>query len=224
VDLPHVALNLDRQRRQRRRWIQQAGALLAGAAVLRAGRAAEAVAPSVRHSHLPFGPIVPTRAIAPLPIVTHSGAKADLSTLLRGKTSAVQLMFTGCSATCPIQGALFAQAQELLAGRPQGVDGTGLQFVSLSIDPLGDPPDRLNAWLRRFGPAKDWWAGAPRVADVERMIDGFGRDGEPRSGRSDPHTGQVFIVDRRGELAYRTQGMPSAQSIVEALRLVASRT
>lgn len=223
LDLPRGALNAGHG--SRRRWLGRAACLVAGAAFRDAVRAADApsASASARHGHFPFGPVVPPRAIASLPIVTHTGARADLGTLLRGKTSAVQLMFTGCSATCPIQGALFAQAQDLLSSRPQGADAAGLQFVSLTIDPLGDPPDRLNAWLRRFGPARNWWAGAPRVADVERLIDALGRDGEPRPGGSDPHTGQVFIVDRRGELAYRTQGMPSAQVIVDALRGVAAR-
>lgn len=218
LDLPHVALSAAGSRR---RWIGQVAGLAAGAALTRGAWAAERIAPPARHQHLPFGPVVPPRAIPSFRIATHTGANADLGSLLRGRTSAVQLMFTGCSATCPIQGALFAQAQGLMASRARSADMAGIQFVSLSIDPLGDPPARLDRWLRGFGATANWWAGAPRVNDVERLSDTLGRDGEPRPGGSDPHTGQVFIVDRRGELAFRTAGMPSAETILDALRAVA---
>lgn len=219
LDVPHLALN---PASSRRRWLRQVACLATGAALLRDVRAAAPpVAPPTRQQHLPFGPVVPPRAIPSFPIATHTGATGSLSTLLKGKTSAVQLMFTGCSATCPIQGALFAQAQGLLASRVRGADMAGMQFVSLTIDPLGDPPAALDRWLKRFGAAGNWWAGAPRVNDVERLIDALGRDGEPRPGGTDPHTGQVFIVDRRGELAFRTAGMPLAESILDALQTVA---
>lgn len=211
-------------RHERRRLLRTAAAVGVGAGLT----ALAAVAPaeparSTRDAalsrHFPFGPVVPPRSIPPWPVLTHLSSRTDLAALLRGRTTALQLMFTGCSATCPIQGALFAQAQREL--RAQGL---AAQLVSLSIDPLGDTPAALDGWLRQFSAAPGWLAAAPRVEDVDRIVDVLGSGGEPRpKGSSDPHTGQVYIVDRRGELVYRTPSMPPAGQIVAILREIAER-
>ena len=209
--------DLTPRHRQRRR--------LLGAALLAAASSRISAAPSVagdsdaaRSAHFPFGPVVPPRPIPPWPVRTEQAKATDLASLLRGRTSALQLMFTGCSATCPIQGALFGQAQRELQGRPPEV-----QFVSVSIDPLADTPAALAGWLRTFSGLPGWIAVAPRLDDVDRIFAVLGNGGEPRPTGSDRHTGQVYIIDRRGELAYRTPSMPPAEQIVAALRRVAER-
>ena len=78
------------------------------------------------------------------PLTDTLGRSIDLSTLLRGKVTAVQLMFAGCSSTCPIQGAVFAAVA-------QQVKAPDAQLLSLTIDPLGDSPQALRSWLGRFG-------------------------------------------------------------------------
>lgn len=169
-------------------------------------------------SHFPFGPVVPARPIPPWPVLTHQSRATDLGSLLRGRTTALQLMFTGCSATCPIQGALFAQAQRELQDRPPRA-----QLVSLSIDPLADTPAALTAWLRQFSALPGWLAAVPRPADVEAVFELLGSGGESRPGGSDRHTGQVYIVDRHVQLVYRTESMPDPAKIVALLRLIDDR-
>lgn len=167
---------------------------------------------AARSSHFPFGPVVPARTLDAWPVRTQAGRATELPALLRGKVSALQLMFTGCSATCPIQGALFAEAQQRLASKMSGV-----QFVSLSIDALGDSPQALADWLRRFGAAPGWLAALPRVGDVDAIVDRLGRGGESKASAADPHPGQVYVFDREARLVYRTPGMPRPAQIVEAL-------
>lgn len=167
---------------------------------------------AARSAHFPFGPVVPVRTLDAWPVRTHAGAAAELPALLRGKVSALQLMFTGCSATCPIQGALFADAQRRLASKANGT-----QFVSLSIDALGDTPQALAAWLQRLGAAPGWVGAVPRPGDVDAIVERLGRGGEAKASVQDPHPGQVYVFDREARLVYRTPGMPRPQQIVEAL-------
>jgi protein SCO1/2 len=168
-------------------------------------------------SHFPFGPVVPARPLAAMPVLTHQGLETDLVSLLRGRVSAVHLMFTVCSATCPLQGALFAQAQQAAADGVKGV-----QFVSISIDPLSDTPAALQRWLTGFQAMPGWVAVRPRPQDLDRLIALLGEGGETRPAGRDPHTGQVYLVDRRARLVYRTPSMPSVQTMVSDLRRVAA--
>lgn len=158
-------------------------------------------------SHDPFGPVRPPLPAPKLPLTGDDGKRFELTDRLRGRTTALQLMFTGCSATCPIQGALFGAVAPLLAGQRE------MQLLSLSIDPLGDSPQAVRAWLARFGTHANWQAAVPRVDDVDRLLD-FVRG---RAAGADRHTAQVYLFDRQARLAYRTADMPPARFVADMM-------
>ena len=93
----------------------------------------QATAQTAAPSHEPFGPLRPPLPAPRLLLTADDGKRVELTERLRGRVTALQLMFTGCSATCPIQGALFAEVQRLLKGT-----AAHLRLLSISIDPLGD--------------------------------------------------------------------------------------
>jgi protein SCO1/2 len=98
-----------------------------------------------------------------------------------------------------------------------------VQWLSVSIDPLGDTPGALRAWLKQFGAAPGWVAAVPQVKDVEAIVERLGSGGEKRPVGPDPHTGQVYLFDRRAELVLRTPSMPTVAQIVEAVHAVDAR-
>jgi protein SCO1/2 len=89
-------------------------------------------------------------------------------------------------------------------------------LVSLSIDPRVDTPRAMRAWLDRFEAREGWLAVAPRPEDLDRIFELFGQ------GRDavDSHATQVNIIDRQGDLVFRTPELPSADSIANILRRV----
>ncbi len=201
-----------------------AGALVALGSVPGHAADADAAARAKRlaavSQHFPFGIVSPPRRLSPWRVQTDSAQRTDLMSLLRGKTTAVQFMFTGCNASCPLQGALFAQSQQLLrAGSPAA---SGLQWLSLSVDALADSPQRLSAWLKKFSAHPGWVAAVPAVADVERIVAQFSAGGQGAMSHGDPHPGQVYLVNARAELVFRTPAMPLASEISQALREVAA--
>jgi protein SCO1/2 len=122
-------------------------------------------------------------------------------------------MFTGCTATCPIQGAIFADAASQLA-----TAGRELRLLSISIDPLGDDAQALTAWLQRYGAQPQrWGAAVPLVKDVDKLLD-FVRG---RASGVDRHTAQAFLFDRHARLAYRTADMPAGGDLVALMRQLA---
>jgi len=166
-------------------------------------------------AHSAFGPVQPALPAPALAVRDMAGKSVPLSSLLTGQVTAVQLMFTGCSATCPIQGAVFADAQARLAK-----ENAGLRLLSLSIDPLGDDLPAMRAWLAKFGAQSPRWAAAlPKLKDVDPLLD-FLRGRAPGTDR---HTAQAFVFDRQARLVYRTEDMPQPEELVKLMQRVAVR-
>jgi protein SCO1/2 len=177
------------------------------AALAMLGLPAAMAQPASAPSHDPFGPVRPPQTAPKLPLTGEDGQVFDLGARLRGRISAVQLMFTTCSAVCPIQGALFAALAPLVAAQRE------MQLLSLSIDPLGDSPQALAAWRARFGTHTNWQAALPRVEQVDRLLD-FLRG---RAQGVDRHTAQIYLFDRQARLAYRTADMPPARFVADLM-------
>jgi protein SCO1 len=166
-------------------------------------------------AHGSFGPVQPALAAPALSLSDLNGQRVALAALLTGRVTALQLMFTGCSATCPIQGAMFADVQQRLAA-----DDPRVRLLSVSIDPLGDDPKALRAWLAKFGAQSARWSAAlPQLKEVDALL-GFVRGRAPGVDR---HTAQAFVFDRQARLVYRTEDMPNPQELVRLLKQVAAR-
>jgi protein SCO1/2 len=183
-----------------------------------AQRATQHVAPSQAQAprvSAHGGPVVPPVPLPDLVVTLAGGQAARLATLLAGKVTALQLIYTGCSSTCPIQGAIFERTQQLLKATPL----PGAQMLSLSIDPLDDTPAQLQAWLRQFHAEPGWMAARPDPPDLSAIQSflGNGRDG---IGSLVAHATEVQIIDRRGALVWRTNELPAPESIVELMRRV----
>lgn len=184
--------------------------LLGRRPLLAAGALAWLGVPPRARANAGVGPVMPAVAAPALPLRRHDGAAPMLAAQLRGAPTAVQLMFTGCSTVCPIQGALFSTLQaELLAEHD-----TAARLLSLSIDPLADDPAALSAWLRRFGARPTWSAAAPALEALDPMLSLF--KGSAAAG--DRHTGQVYVFDRQARLVWRTSELPPAAEVRAALR------
>lgn len=157
------------------------------------------------------GLVLPRRKVPDLALLDADGRASVLSARLRGRVTAVQLMFAGCSTVCPIQGGIFAE----VAGQLREPD---VQLLSLTIDPLGDDPQALRRWLDRFGSPPRWMAAAPRVQDVDALTEFLrGAPGQPGS-----HPTQVFLVDRDARLAFRTVALPTAGHVATLLGQLAA--
>ena len=164
-------------------------------------------------AHAAYGPVSPRAPVPAVSLTMADGRPVTLQGLLKGHVTALQLMFTGCTATCPIQGAIFADAARMLDGA-----SSELRLLSLSVDPLGDTPQALSAWLGRFGAPVQRWSGAiPRVQDVDRLLD-FLRG---RANGVDRHTAQAFLFDRQARLAFRTVDMPAGADLAALMRQLA---
>jgi len=68
------------------------------------------------------------------------------SDLIKGKTVAINFIFTNCTTICPPLAATFARVQKEMGDKV----GRDVHFISISVDPLTDTPERLKAWGEKF--------------------------------------------------------------------------
>lgn len=172
------------------------------------GAAGLALLPLGTHAHNEAGRVRPGLPAPDLKLTLHDGRKTTLPKLLSGKATALQTMFTTCSATCPIQGALFASVQAQVASAPKNI-----QLLSLTIDPLGDDARAMQAWLKRYGAGPRWLGATPEINDVDRLFDFL----KARNVGADRHTAQVYLFNSHAELVMRTVDFPPPEGIAAML-------
>src|SRR3954471_8387872 len=82
-----------------------------------------------------------------VPLVNQDGVVVRFyDDLIKGKAVAVNLIYTHCTASCPLETAKMAQVQKLLGDRV----GKDIFFYSISIDPKRDTPETLKAYMQRY--------------------------------------------------------------------------
>jgi protein SCO1 len=111
---------------------------------------------------------------------------------LRGRPYAVTFLYTHCPDVCPLIGAELRAALERL-----GRDAGRVAVVAVSVDPNGDTPRAVRAWLRqhREPPNFHYLIGSrSQLAPVWRayMVAPLSR------GSESAHTASIWLVDARG--------------------------
>jgi len=193
--------------------VRGASLLLVPASLGRAASAGAADGPPAPAPADEHGRVTPSLPPPDIAVVCQDGTRARLRALVHGRVTALHPMFTSCTATCPIQGAVLAKVQKLLPDRA----ARGIQILSLSIDPQRDSPQALRTWLARFHAGPGWLAAAPAdAADVLALRAFTG----PGKNAADPHTTRVLILNRQGLLVWRTFDLPDAAEIADILRKV----
>jgi cytochrome oxidase Cu insertion factor (SCO1/SenC/PrrC family) len=122
------------------------------------------------------------------------------SDLVRGKVVAVQFIFTTCASVCPPLGTAFAS---LRAREPD------VQFISVSVDPATDTPERLNAWSRRFGAGPNWRLVTGSKPAVDRVLKAL----RAYDANKNEHTPLFLLGDDRSGGWRRVHGLAPAETI-----------
>jgi protein SCO1/2 len=88
-----------------------------------------------------------------VPVVNQDGRTLRFyDDIMKDKIVVLSFIYTSCRDICPVVTARLAQVQDKLAD----VVGKEIFFVSLSIDPETDTPEKLKAYAEAFGAGHDW--------------------------------------------------------------------
>jgi protein SCO1 len=132
---------------------------------------------------------------ANIPLITQDGQTVHFyDDLIKGKIVVVNIFYTSCLFTCPLETARLAQVQRMLGGRV----GKDIFFYSISIDPDHDTPAVLKDYMAEFDLGPGWTFLTGNSADIDLLAVRLGLTGDPSitsgPGRDiDGHTPRLLI-------------------------------
>jgi protein SCO1/2 len=124
-----------------------------------------------------------------VPLTTHNGDVVQFYDLIKGKIVAIELIYTSCEYSCPLETARLAQVQRLLGDRM----GRDVFFYSISIDPAHDTPAVLKAYAEHYGAGPNWLFLTGKAKDIELLSRKLGLFSEPNPENKDGHTPTLLI-------------------------------
>ncbi len=114
----------------------------------------------------------PAAVIPDIPVLDQNGNKLNFyNDLVRGKTVAIDFVFTSCSSFCSMLTANLRMVQDRLAARI----GKDIELISISIDPANDTPARLKEFSAQFQPGPGWTFVTGALPDIAKLLDKLGQ-------------------------------------------------
>jgi len=142
-------------------------------------------------------------------IYDQDGKQLDFYTdLIKGKTVAINFIFTTCTASCPPLTATFRKVQQNAAER-----GLPLQLISISVDPTVDTPERLHAFAEKFNAGPGWTFVTGDKSEIDSLLQGLGA---AVTNKND-HTPMIMIGNDRVDYWTRAYGLSSPSQLVDLI-------
>lgn len=134
--------------------------------------------------------------------------------LIKGKTVAINFIFTTCTASCPPLTATFRKVQQNAAER-----GLPLQLISISVDPTVDTPERLHAFAEKYSAGPGWTFVTGDKSEIDSLLRGLGA---AVTNKND-HTPMIMIGNDGADYWTRAYGLSSPSQLIELIASAAAR-
>jgi protein SCO1/2 len=150
------------------------------------------------------------------PVYDQNGNKLRFYTdLVKGKTVAINFIFTTCTTICPPLTATFRKVQQELGDR----SGRDVQLISISVDPATDVPERLKEFAARFSAGPGWTfvtGGKPEVDQLLRALGAY-------VGDKNEHSPMILIGNESAGYWTRAYGLAPPATIVKLINDAAAK-
>ena len=141
-----------------------------------------------RGSEPPDGLMMPAFAVG-----AGNGARVS-SDDLRGRAVAITFLDTQCREACPVIAAHMAQALRAI----DGDERKRVVALAITVDPNGDTPERIEAFLRRYRALDLIRYVDGSVAELRPVWDSFDVLASHDTGKSNMHSAPVRVYDPEG--------------------------
>lgn len=178
-------------------------------------------APAHVHHHHPApapdsepDPTGPTKvAIPDVVVMDQNGNKVHFySDLIKGKTVAVDFIFTTCTTICPPLTANFAKVQKTLIEQGK----TNVHLISVSVDPEGDTPEKMKNYAEMFHAQPGWTFVTGTRTSLEQIWRAFSINASVKQ----DHPATVVIGNDATHSWTYASGLASAGKLVTAVNSV----
>lgn len=175
-------------------------------------------APSPTPSPTPPGDAAVTFTSSKIPnarILDQNGRQLNFyNDLIRGKTVAINFIFTTCTTVCPPLTATFRKVQQTAAER-----GLDIRLVSVSVDPVVDTPERLRAFAEKFKVDQGWTFVTGEKGEIDSLLQALGAS----VGNKNDHTPMILIGNDSVDYWTRAYGLSPPSRLLDLIADVATR-
>lgn len=133
--------------------------------------------------------------------------------LIKGKTVAINFIFTTCTTICPPLTATFRRVQQDLADRALDV-----QLISISVDPTTDTTKRLRDFAAKFKAGPGWTFVTGDRAGIDSLLQALGA----AVANKNDHTPMILIGNDVTGYWTRAYGLSSPSQLLKVITEVAS--
>jgi cytochrome oxidase Cu insertion factor (SCO1/SenC/PrrC family) len=150
------------------------------------------------------------------PVLDQDGRRLDFyKDLVKGKTVAINFVFTTCAGICPPLTATFRRVQQLLGERA----GREVSLISISVDPTTDTPERLKAFAEKFKAGPGWTFVTGGKPEISALLKSLGA----ASAEKTDHTPMILVGNDAAGHWTRAYGLSPAATLVKVIDEAAAR-
>jgi cytochrome oxidase Cu insertion factor (SCO1/SenC/PrrC family) len=128
--------------------------------------------------------------------------------LVKGKTVAINFIFTTCTAICPVLTATFRRVQQDAVERNLEV-----QLISISVDPTTDTPERLHDFAAKFKAGPGWTFVTGDTSEIDLLLKALG----VAVANKNDHTPMILIGNAERDYWTRAYGASSPRILLDAI-------
>jgi cytochrome oxidase Cu insertion factor (SCO1/SenC/PrrC family) len=129
--------------------------------------------------------------------------------LVKGKTVAINFIFTTCTTICPPLTATFRRVQQELG---EGA-GSDVRLISVSVDPSTDTPERLRDFAAKFKAAPGWTFITGDKTEIDSLLRALGAAVADKT----DHTPMILVGNDATGYWTRTYGLSSPKTLVKVI-------
>ena len=146
-----------------------------------------------------------------------TGRPTTLSSL-QGNVVVLAFLYTHCPDVCPLTAEEFRQAQQKLTDGER--DRT--VFVAVSVDPLQDTPQAVQAFAKDHGLAKSFLYLIGSAAQLQAVWSAYGIKTETDPTTAVGHSDAIYLLDRKGQVRLLVHSNISAADLATDVKVLAA--
>jgi cytochrome oxidase Cu insertion factor (SCO1/SenC/PrrC family) len=151
--------------------------------------------------------------IPDIPVLDQNGKQLNFyRDLVKGKTVAINFIFTTCTTICPPLTATFRRVQQDLAQTTPAAE-----LISVSVDPATDTPQRLRDFAEKFKAGPGWTFVTGDKVEIDSLLKAFGVAVADKN----DHTPMILIGNDAAGYWTRAYGLSSPTTLIKTITEVA---